>query len=293
MDPEGYLPVTLIASFHRVQALSADLALVITAVKESDKLEVYKDFKVRTKVNPTKWPIIEEAPIVLPETSHVEPPSAVAVAAVSSTEPAAAVAPLSEILSNIPPPPILRNSRKANAPNELASGLKIEVKPPKQQEAAQTNAVNDNLNPDVTAFVPKTSPKNEVAEAVQLPAAHQQTTNEMEATSLSRSTEDANIWKEVKRRSKSSQLKEVTPHSTGGSKAEKEELDFQFDEEIDGDTLPHGGGRVNNFSEFSEDEESDFELSDRDINKLLIVTQVKSRAPKHDGKLDITQAGGH
>lgn len=277
MDPEGFLPITLIASFHRVQALSADLALVITAIKESDKLDVYKDFKVRTKLNPTKWPLIGEAPIILPETSHVEPPPAVAAvptAAAAAAEPVIAQ-PLSEILSNIPPPPILRNTRKANTPNDVAAGLKIEVKP----AAAQTNAVNDNLNPDVSAFVPKTSPKNEDAEAAQLPPAHQQKTNEMEAAS--RSTEDANIWKEVKRRSKSSQQKEITPHSTAGSKAEKEELDFQFDEEID---VPHGGGRVNNFSEFSEDEESDFELSDRDINKLLIVTQVKNRPPKHDGE---------
>lgn len=283
MDEEGFLPVTLIASFHRVQALSADLALVITAIKESEKLEVYKDFKVRTKINPTKWPLIGEVPI-LPETSHIErPPPAVAALPIA-IEPIVVAQPLSEILSNIPPPPILRNSRKNIASNDVAAGLKIEVKPPKADATAAhiNNAVNDNLNPDVSAFVPKTSPKNEVAEVVQLPAAHQQKTNEMEATA-SRSTEDANIWKEVKRRSKSTQQKEVTPLSTAGSKAEKEELDFQFDEEIDGD-IPHGGGRVNNFSEFSEDEESDFELSDRDINKLLIVTQVKSRPPKHEGE---------
>lgn len=291
MDPEGFLPITLIASFHRVQALSADLALVITAIKESDKLEVYKDFKVRTKLDPTKWPLIGEAPIILPETSVVEPPQPTVAAAAAmpvAVEPTAVVAPspLSEILSNIPPPPILRKSRKPNTPNDIGSGLKIEVKPPKQEAtsaAAQTNAVNDNLNPDVSAFVPKTSPKNEVAEAVQLPTDKtQQKTNEQEAAS--RSSGDANIWKEVKRRSKSSQMKEITPQSTGGSRAEKEELDFQFDEEIDGD-IPHGGGRVNNFSEFSEDEESDFELSDRDINKLLIVTQVKTRPPKHEGEL--------
>jgi la-related protein 1 len=277
MDPEGFLPITLIASFHRVQALSADLALVLTAIKESDKLDVYKDFKVRTKLSPTKWPLIGEAPIILPETSHAEPPpSANATTLPAAVEPIAVVAPLSEILSNIPPPPILRNSRKTNAPNDAAAtGLKIEVKP----SAAQTN---DNLNPDVSAFVPKTSPKNEVAEAVQLPsAANQQPTNEREAPL---SAADADIWKEVKRRSKTSQQKDNAVSSGGsGSKAEKEELDFQFDEEIDGD-IPHGGGRVNNFSEFSEDEESDFELSDRDINKLLIVTQVKSRPPKHEGK---------
>jgi la-related protein 1 len=75
----------------------------------------------------------------------------------------------------------------------------------------------------------------------------------------------------------------------GGStkkSGEKEELDFQFDEEIqyDEDMLHGAGGRHNNFSEFSDDEESDFELSDRDINKLLIVTQVKGRPPKHEGK---------
>lgn len=278
MDAEGFLPITLIASFHRVQALSADIALVLTAIKESDKLEVYKDFKVRTKSSPTKWPLKGAAPIVLPETSLVEPPpSANTTALPVAVEPIIVAAPMSEILSNIPPPPILRNSRKANASNDAAAGatgLKIEVKP----AAAQTN---DNLNPDVSAFVPKTSPKNEVAEAVQLPSAAHQQPNEREAPM---SAADADIWKEVKRRSKTSQQKELAVTSAGGgSKDEKEELDFQFDEEIDGD-IPQGGGRVNNFSEFSEDEESDYELSDRDINKLLIVTQVKNRPPKHEGK---------
>lgn len=57
MDAEGYLPITLIASFHRIQALSADIQAVLTAVQESELLEVYKNFKVRTKVDPTKWPI--------------------------------------------------------------------------------------------------------------------------------------------------------------------------------------------------------------------------------------------
>lgn len=64
------------------------------------------------------------------------------------------------------------------------------------------------------------------------------------------------------------------PHSV----VEKEELDFQFDEELD---MPIG--RTNNFTDNWSDDDSDFELSDRDINKILIVTQVRHRAPKHDG----------
>lgn len=62
------------------------------------------------------------------------------------------------------------------------------------------------------------------------------------------------------------------------SAIEKEDLDFQFDEELD---MPIG--RVNNFTDNWSDDDSDFELSDRDINKILIVTQVRHRAPKHEG----------
>lgn len=57
MDPEGCIPVTLIASFHRVLALTTDVALLINAIKESEKLEFLEGYKVRTKTNPTIWPI--------------------------------------------------------------------------------------------------------------------------------------------------------------------------------------------------------------------------------------------
>lgn len=46
MDSEGYLPVTLIASFHRLQALTTDLSLILAAVQSSDKLELFNGFKV-------------------------------------------------------------------------------------------------------------------------------------------------------------------------------------------------------------------------------------------------------
>lgn len=46
MDAEGYLPVTLIASFHRVQALTNNLSVVVEAITNSDKLELASGFKV-------------------------------------------------------------------------------------------------------------------------------------------------------------------------------------------------------------------------------------------------------
>lgn len=47
MDSQGFLPITLIASFHRVQTLTTDVGLVIEAIMESDKLELIDGFKVK------------------------------------------------------------------------------------------------------------------------------------------------------------------------------------------------------------------------------------------------------
>lgn len=57
MDADGCIPVTLIASFHRVLALTTDVELIITAINESEKLELLEGYKVRSKINPTIWPI--------------------------------------------------------------------------------------------------------------------------------------------------------------------------------------------------------------------------------------------
>lgn len=131
MDPEGYLPITLIASFHRVQALSSDVALVLQAVKESDKLEVYKDFMIRTKNDPLKWPMsnvgdtttttttaataaVPTGPIIRTEiTEHPAPPTAFIPVILQAAPP-----PVSEVLHHIPPPPIIRNPRK-NASDKM------------------------------------------------------------------------------------------------------------------------------------------------------------------------------
>lgn len=48
MDTQGFLPITLIASFHRVQTLTTDVSVVIEAITESDKLELVDGYKVRS-----------------------------------------------------------------------------------------------------------------------------------------------------------------------------------------------------------------------------------------------------
>ncbi|XP_055929240.1 la-related protein 1B-like [Argiope bruennichi] len=78
MNSEGFIPVALIASFHRVQAQTQDITKVLEAVSSSELLELKdcpeKGPLVRTVITPEKWPIHDalstefhsEIPVVIP-----------------------------------------------------------------------------------------------------------------------------------------------------------------------------------------------------------------------------------
>lgn len=59
---------------------------------------------------------------------------------------------------------------------------------------------------------------------------------------------------------------------------DQEELDFMFDEEME-QLAP----RKNKFTDWSDDDDSDYELDDQDVNKILIVTQTPPYLRKHPG----------
>ncbi|KAG5875098.1 hypothetical protein JTB14_033702 [Gonioctena quinquepunctata] len=225
MDAEGYLPVTLIASFHRVQALTNNVALIVEAISSSDKLELTSGFKVRPKKEPLRWPILDE------KNEQQE-----------------------EFISKlVPPPPLPKNLRQI-----------------------------DNLNPDVAEFIPHDLDQNnqKIMNNNNIPK------NLVNGSGTTKNSdkikddinEDEENWRQVKRKNKENKGKKEFK-----AKAfEREELDFHFDEELDQDVPT---GRQNTFSnDWPPDDDSD-ELSDHDVNKLLIVTQStsSSRAPKHEG----------
>lgn len=188
MDEEGFLPVTLIASFHRVQALTNDVSLVINAISDSDKLEMQGGFKVRTRETPTKWPIYDPKA----ENSDVY----------------------------VPPPPLPRTFRGD----------------------AKSQSHLDDLNPDVAEFIPgqdSSPPVNEKKFADNIK-------HDRHNSSLLKKDktvdETHDIWKEVRRRGKNATAKNKEAKEKE-VRVEREELDFQFDEELD---MPIG--RNNQFS---------------------------------------------
>lgn len=58
MDEGGFLPISLIASFHRVQALTQDVSLVVDALTNSNTVEIIDGVKLRTRQAPERWPLV-------------------------------------------------------------------------------------------------------------------------------------------------------------------------------------------------------------------------------------------
>ncbi|XP_017766146.1 PREDICTED: la-related protein 1 isoform X3 [Eufriesea mexicana] len=318
MDAQGFLPITLIASFYRVQTLTTDVGLVIEAIMESDKLELVDGFKVRTKIDPLKWPILDAAgnPVFL-EPSDASNPSQNEVILSSTSE--SDFCPAARPLSTVPIPPV---------PRVLQFNHNIPTVGRLSESESISSSIGDSLNPDVPEFIPnelteksnepigsnsrneqaKTEMQPEEVKSIPTPSnkgsslllgnkfsevddklsttAKCSSSSSVPKVQVNGELQSANdVWKEVRRRVKPShkEKNEEKEKVDNVKNEEREELDFQFDEELD---TPPPTGRHNAFSEWSEDDE-DYELSDRDVNKLLIFTQttvpMSTRIPKHEG----------
>ncbi|KAI9477368.1 hypothetical protein BX667DRAFT_468559 [Coemansia mojavensis] len=83
MNPEGYVPLTLIAGFNRVKTATTDLEVVRSAIKSSDEVEMHESGDlVRKKGDWSKWvfptqdPQLPPAPPMIPVGSLVPPAGA-------------------------------------------------------------------------------------------------------------------------------------------------------------------------------------------------------------------------
>ncbi|XP_011871317.1 PREDICTED: la-related protein 1B [Vollenhovia emeryi] len=316
MNAQGFLPLTLIASFQRVQNLTMDIDLVIDAVVDSDRLELLKledGYKIRTSFEPLKWPISDiTSNVAFSSVSQQSIPLQNEVIPTSETT----FCPLAKPLSTMPVPPVPRVFESYHSISTVRRHSESEI---------NSSPINEILNPNVPEFVPTTektngftgtnksnqtknkfhfekvketlaiaerfllSPNNnplmKIKEDNKLSAAIDSISDSLsERLNGESDSSSDNTWKEVRRRVKQ-------PHKDRSEEKERfetvknavrEELNFQFDEELDS---PPPTGRHNAFSELSEDEDDNV-LSDRDVNKILIFTQTNltsSRIPKHEG----------
>ncbi|XP_047498985.1 la-related protein 1B-like isoform X2 [Penaeus chinensis] len=288
MSKDGYIPVSLIASFNRMKQLTQDVKLIIDVCKTSDKLQVKDEVWLRTKHDPTKWPLED-----------------------------AAAGPLQAQLNALAPPVSPPASVTLTTPASIPTSSENPQVPDTAVPLSPSTAMMNPEVPEFTPLQPELDPAQpEFVPAQQKPVApaNKAETRRNEKDVSGKGSVKDDQWKEVKRKTrmrrdsegKDKEVQAPAKHPVtekpssnkssrgtsqepfGSSKDMREELDFQFDEELD--SLPKAG-RQHDFSEWSDDEESDYEISDQDVNKLLIVTQsppsviggTSNRPAKHDG----------
>ncbi|XP_048852406.1 la-related protein 1B isoform X2 [Brienomyrus brachyistius] len=203
MDKHGFLPVSLIASFRRVQALTTDINLIYTALEGSTEVELIEQ-KIRRRAEPERWPIPGLPAVTTPPTDFSQ--------LVHCPEFVPRQGPLACPALPLSPPP-----------SRVADDTQLTPSPP------------SSLTP----------PSEEPSTCLPTPG-------------------------------KPVDNSAVACHASQGE-PEQEELDFLFDDEMDRLKLRKG-----TFSSCSEDD-SDYELDDRDVNKILIVTQTPPHLRKHTG----------
>ncbi|CAG0884686.1 unnamed protein product [Cyprideis torosa] len=347
MDQLGYLPLSLIASFHRVQSLTQEMGIIVEALRGSTQVEMLDDMFIRCAKDPHIWPIRDSLGSVSAVPSMPLGPAHPVM--VEGEVPAAEDAPL---LSTAAP--------------LLPSASVVSPVPPSSVSPSSTTGDSDlsghssmvpHLNPEVPAFVPRVTPlpphddspsnsptpregedtvfredtKNvparpEEAQSAPVPIARipqssssdnssgeenrHTTTGEEETSpdvppSPSQADGSEEDWVPVKTRkskksspsppltnapsaSASGESQSVMPSSeTPGSVPRyqivrmepKEELDFKFDDELDGEP-GQWGNRQTDTDSSDEGEDSDLEFPDQAIDKIMIITQTPPPPPK-------------
>ncbi|KAG7232121.1 hypothetical protein INR49_009525 [Caranx melampygus] len=329
MDQEGFLPIGLIASFHRVQALTTDINLILEALKDSKEVELI-DMKIRRKVDPEKWPLPgmnvpnhthtdfsqlincpEFVPRQLTEEPRGSPRASTPVKQQTKTD---------LDTSNLKTMP---KGLSASLP-DLDSESWIEVKKRPRPSPARPKVSVEKVKFRSNRNVFRRRSSVEAREcSLMTPLCHYHyyifvkplflllilfftycivlhfsicsllTTT---TSSSASSTSTCSCWltdagpvvpAAAEGEGRLGSLPAPQPGSSpsaatsgnkdGAEQDEPEELDFMFDEEME-----QMDGRRNTFTDWS-DEETDGEIDDHDVNKILIVTQTPPYLRKHPG----------
>uniref|UniRef100_UPI00358FA217 la-related protein 1B-like n=2 Tax=Myxine glutinosa TaxID=7769 RepID=UPI00358FA217 len=285
MDCQGFLPLALVAGFHRVQTLTTEIDVIRQAVEDSTEVEI-KDDRIRRKIQPEAWPIPgpPSAFYPFPGFSYCLP--------VSHTNP------------------------ETLRPTDFTRLLDCPEFVPRQAVRALTESAPNSPR------ACSDPPNDEVGERVDSEGSLRALGKGL---SVSLPDLDAGNWTVVKRKQRASLSREkpsspqplenddvevgavtVMPHIAGQGKTaatvpnltpetkgcslgtdndeEREELDFLFDEEI------VSSGRRNHFTtpplpggSADGDSDSDYEIADQDVAKILIVTQTPPYLRRHPG----------
>lgn len=266
MDSQGFAPLSFVASFKRLASLTRDVAVIKEALSGSTEVEIV-DNLIRKKENWAKFaPVTKnfsaEAPLFIPGAAAFIPGTG-SVRATVLTPPAPSIA---VPTTNASPPALAVKKETVFVPN----AAKAETTNPRP------SAVSAALPAPVVVSTPPAVVKEEAWNEVKprrlvKPASFQSST----LTKL-RNAAPAVAWG-------------GKPSAAATAAAvEEDELDFQFDEEIEGPSNPRGGKKnlareVEGLAVSSDDESDPSGFADENVETIIMVIQTPDKR-KHGGK---------
>jgi len=244
MTPEGYLPISLIASFNRVQQLTQDITFIVQSLEDSTVIEVKDGLLIRPLEDPESWPL---------KSTDLNPE-------------------VPEFVPTFVAPDLLGQDDATTKKSTAQDDSEDTAGTDGDDESEEEETGNIQEKKVTPGLVLKGTSDQEVRREKE----------KMLDTPVIASPTPPPQWQEVRKKSKEERRSlpkdeaAVQEASTPPKKSAvvREELDFQFDEDMD---IPMG--KTNKFSDPADD--SDYELSDGEINKLLIITP--QRPKKHEG----------
>uniref|UniRef100_A0A7N5ZUU3 HTH La-type RNA-binding domain-containing protein n=1 Tax=Anabas testudineus TaxID=64144 RepID=A0A7N5ZUU3_ANATE len=266
MDQEGFLPIGLIASFHRVQALTTDINLIL----EVSTFPQSKPFILKRAANNNKKNPNTKAKIFTCSVSHDTNVSEGSFQQRRSKNQSLFLK--LELID-------MKIRRKVDPEKWPLPGLNMPNHTDFSQLINCPEFVPRQMSEDPTGSPRASTPVQHHTKT------EADTSNlKMMPRGLSASLPDldSESWIEVKKRPRPSPARpkvsaEKVKFITEAEQDEPEELDFMFDEELE-----QMDGRRNTFTDWS-DEDTDGEIDDHDVNKILIVTQTPPYLRKHPG----------
>jgi len=244
MDILGYIPLSVIASFNRVKSLSQDFNQIVSALTQSQSLEltpvfdqstgkIIENYLVRCKLNPTKWPLVNQQAPIDKVNPYLNPNVAEFVPTLPVTE------------QNKPASPstIVDESRKSKP---------VTITKPSFERILSSSVPDKEPSPWLTVQ----SKKDKLI---------------LKKSSVSKTLEKKLSNDDLKQKLQTPKLQGQQKISAG--KDNREELDFMFDEEIGASKSGKSTTLIDSDSSTDESDLECDEMDDQDISKLVIITQ--------------------
>lgn len=312
MDEGGFLPISLIASFHRVQALTQDVSLVVEALSDSTTVEIVDGVKLRTRSYPEKWPLEDNLSNVtaipyltspggtpLPDDSNKlienDPHSDVPFTSDSSAN-NPVNSEKNDKSSSYVDSSIAQKTQHVKTSSDLtfttdskngfssavvkgAAAVTTKSSTPSKafsvvsaKQSANTNCDNESKNV-YSSVIGSGSVTSE------LPNENDKPRNPTGGNDIVEDWKPVRSKKNKQTRAKSLDNKTFVPHRLGTT---KDELPFLMDEDLSDQQLSLAG-RKKAYTDYDdiEDDSHDYEISDYDLSKIIIVTQTPRKTTDH------------